>query len=119
MRNRKQYVRKAIACMLSVLFCVYYTDITMFTHAHIVNDTYIVHSHFHTPTHHSTPDGTHSTQQIHFLKFHQSEFLLFLGGLLAVAALIRPLLYNVLSACITPRALCPIRTFSLCAPPVY
>lgn len=98
-------MRKAIACMLSVLFCVYYTDITMFTHAHIVNDTYIVHSHFHTPTHHSTPDGTHSTQQIHFIQFHQSEFLLFLGGLLAVAALIRPLLYNVLSL-VSRLALC-------------
>lgn len=112
-------MRKAIAYMLSVLFCVYYTDITMFTHAHIVNDTYIVHSHFHASTHHSTPDGTHSAQQIHFIQFHQSEFLLFLGGVLAVAALIRQLLCNVLSACIMPRALCPIRTFSLRAPPVY
>lgn len=46
-----------------MLFCVYYTDLRMCMHSHIVNNVYIVHSHFHAPTHHDSSDAARVLQK--------------------------------------------------------
>ncbi len=54
--------RRIIAHCLLAIFALYYANITLFYHAHIVNGTTIVHSHFHDKAH--TQDGTHSAAEL-------------------------------------------------------
>ena len=54
-------------------------------HSHIVNNVYIVHSHFHAPTHHESSDGEHTAGQLYFFDLFQTEFVLCLtAGLLVL-----------------------------------
>ena len=61
-------------------------------HSHIVNNVYIVHSHFHAPTHHESSDGEHTAGQLYFLDLFQTEFVLCLTAGLSVLLAVRPLL---------------------------
>ncbi|MCL1934201.1 MAG: hypothetical protein FWF53_10385 [Candidatus Azobacteroides sp.] len=66
-RERKKYrVRQIISTLLVVLFVLYYADIALFQHTHIINGVTVVHSHFHGSNHEKTPTGGHTTTEITF-----------------------------------------------------
>lgn len=66
--KRKKYrMKQVIAASLLVLFALFYADITMFQHTHIINGITIVHSHFHTKAHEQTPTGGHTETEITFI----------------------------------------------------
>lgn len=56
---KRPHIRKWLAAFLLLIFGVYYTNVTLFYHTHIINGTTIVHSHCHSHQHHSTSDGGH------------------------------------------------------------
>ena len=119
MKHLYPYSRKLSAFLLAVLFCVYYTDLRMCMHTHIINDVYIVHSHFHASTHHDSPDGEHTAGQLYFLDLFQSEFVLCLTAGLLLLLAVRPLLSRLLAHD------CPLGLQRACrhtrlrAPPAY
>ena len=57
-------IKKIIASFFVVLFASYYGGATLFSHIHIVNGVTIVHSHFHTESHHNTKSGGHTAQSV-------------------------------------------------------
>lgn len=47
-----------------MLFVTYYSNVSLFTHTHIIHGTTIVHSHWHLQKHHATADGGHRTHEV-------------------------------------------------------
>jgi len=56
--------KQIISFLLAVLFISYYASISLFSHLHIISGATIVHSHFHTDSHHDTKSGGHTEQSI-------------------------------------------------------
>lgn len=119
MRHLYSYRRKLLALLLAMLFCVYYTDLRMCMHSHIVNNVYIVHSHFHAPTHHDSSDGAHTAGQLYFLDLFQTEFVLCLVAGLLVLLAVRPLLSRLQARDCTLPLLHSYRHTRWRAPPEY
>lgn len=67
MRRAKTYT----AQLLLILFCCYYSGISMFSHVHIKNGTSVVHSHFGGDTEHNHSDAQYAV--IDILSDFQSE----------------------------------------------
>jgi len=66
--ERKKYrIKQILATSLLVLFALFYTDITMFEHTHIINGITIVHSHFYGSNHTKTPTGGHTETEVTFI----------------------------------------------------
>lgn len=59
-RNIKNLCATTIIC----LFALFYVSITMSWHSHDINGVAVSHSHIYNESHHSTPDGEHSTQEL-------------------------------------------------------
>jgi len=53
-------ITKITASFFIVLFVSYYGSAVLFSHTHIINGATIVHSHFHTDSHHDTTSGGHT-----------------------------------------------------------
>lgn len=54
---------------LLLLFCAYYANVTLFSHYHIVDGVTIVHSHFYSDDHTSSPDNnSHTKSEITLIK---------------------------------------------------
>jgi len=66
-KQKKYRPKQVIAAFLLVIFALFYTDITMFQHTHVINGITIVHSHFHTSSHEKTPTGGHTATEITFI----------------------------------------------------
>ena len=66
-KQKKYRMKQVITASLLVLFVLFYADITMFEHTHIINGITIVHSHFHTKAHEKTPTGGHTETEITFI----------------------------------------------------
>lgn len=66
MRENKQ-VRQGMAGLLLILFSFYYANVCLFTHAHIIHGTTIVHSHIHLAHHHDTPSGQHTASTLELI----------------------------------------------------
>lgn len=67
MMNWSTNVRRSVAGLLIALFGIYYTNVSLCLHTHIVGGTTIVHSHFHRAKHHSTPTGEHTCTQLQLI----------------------------------------------------
>ena len=67
MMDWSKNVRRSVAGLLIALFGIYYTNVSLCLHTHIVGGTTIVHSHFHRAKHHSTPTGEHTCTQLQLI----------------------------------------------------
>ncbi|MFA6200713.1 MAG: hypothetical protein WC679_09945 [Bacteroidales bacterium] len=61
---KKEIFRKILASCMLILFVAFYANNNLFEHVHIINGTFVVHSHFHTDKHHSTKSGNHTTKEV-------------------------------------------------------
>ena len=76
---------KALKIVLLIIFCLYTSSITFFTHSHIVNGVTIVHSHFYLADDEGNPTHEHSGAEIQLIQ-HLSTYFVF--GLIAAAIIL-------------------------------
>lgn len=65
-------VRKYSALLLLLVFCCYYSGISLFSHVHIVNGSTVVHSHLDGKTEHNHSDSQYAV--IDMLSHFHSEY---------------------------------------------
>jgi hypothetical protein len=54
--------RQIVGAILVAIFALYYANISLFYHSHIINGVTVIHSHFHGKAHEQT--GTHSQSEL-------------------------------------------------------
>lgn len=69
-------MRNLLAAGLLVVFGVYYSNVTLFYHTHIINGVTIVHSHSHAQHHHDSKDGGHTVVQLTLIAQLTSQLLM-------------------------------------------
>jgi len=110
-----QRVKRLIGVALLVIFALYYANITLFYHGHVINGVTIVHSHLHGKAH--AQNGTHTVSELTLISalstFHSCVAALFFIGLAVFLSLAG------VFASVPERkiALRPAIYFSLRAPP--
>ena len=73
-------IKKIVSFFFVVLFISYYAGATLFSHEHIISGATILHSHFHTNSHHDTKNGGHTENSINLIaQISHFEYLDFLG----------------------------------------
>lgn len=114
-----RYIRSFIAGIFIVLFAAYYVNATMFWHCHIINGVTIVHSHIHTKSHQSTPDGGHTEDSVTLIAAINAMLYLDQTGISGNIDVFRPLCLCMTVVATIALVLVALRPFSLRAPPVY
>ena len=90
-KEKKYHFKQIISTVLLILFVLYYADITLFQHTHIINGVTIVHSHFHNRNHEKTPTGGHTATEVTF--FADSSLFQTFGDILTFIDILLSLVF--------------------------
>lgn len=82
-------LRRCVSVGFLLLLIMYYANISLFCHTHIVNGVTLVHSHFHNRQHHNSDDGGHTVTVITFIVALTESFILTGAGILVLLAILR------------------------------
>lgn len=89
MSKWRNIVRSVMSVVFLLMFSLYYANVTLFCHTHIVNGVTLVHSHFHSEEHHSTDDGGHTWFEVTLIANLTESFIITGAGVLALIAILR------------------------------
>lgn len=114
-----KYLRNVLAVGFLLVFATYYTNVSLFTHTHIINGVTIVHSHLHSPSHHSSQDGGHTTNQVTLIAHLTSQLLSCVCSVNNLLIVQQPFIGKIGACQEDKKSNLQTNYFSLRAPPVY
>lgn len=118
MSKWQDIVRRSVSVVFLLLLIMYYANVSLFCHTHIVNGVTLVHSHFHNKQHHDSDDGGHTVTVITFIAALTESFILTGAGILVLLAILRRAEEILRSGSTIYISKLYYRYFSLRAPPV-